>query len=190
MPNQVSAYAIYNGATNTFLGSNAPLIALNCTDFAAFTPIFGYLKRKIEMGVAGGTIIEYSPTFDANDPEIDANTLRGVFIQQNEGLIMIDAVSVQNVVDTCDGCCGTTNTVTRYYTSGIPTNAPFTSPTTSTYTVTRTDAGTPGAIDIFSMDYMDQVVTDPIHVSWASGTSVYRITAFGMPQAVGTDVVT
>lgn len=187
MSQLISAYAIYNGASGVYYGDNPQLISLNCLDFQAFSPKFGYLKRQLSMGVAGGTIIQYSPTFDANDPEIDSNTLQGVFVQQGAGLVMIDAVSAESVVNTCDACCDAgSNAVTRYYTSGVPA---FVSPTTSTYTIARADNGTPAAIDQFSMDYMSQTVTDPIHSSYASGTSYYIITAFGIPYLVGTDTL-
>lgn len=188
MPNQITAYAIYNAATNTYLGNSPQLISLNCTDFAAFTPKAGWLKRKLSMGVAGGTIIEYSPTFSASDPEIDSNTLPGVFVQQNDQLVMLDAASVQAVIDACDGCCDGNSLVPRYFTSGVPT--PFVSPTTSNYTIARTDDGTPRAVDQFSIDYLDQVVLDPVHVSYTSGTSIYLVRCFGRPTPVGTDVVT
>lgn len=184
----ISAYAIYNAGTGTYYGDNPIQIAINCNNIAAFSPRLGYLKRRILMGVAGGSIMEYLPTFDANDPEIDANTLTGVFVQVEEGLVMINAVSVANVINTCDACCDVVNgnIVSRLYASGIPD---FTSPSVSSYTVTRTDDGTPGAIDIFSIDYMEYSVQDPKHVSWVSGTSTYTLYAFGIPTAVGTDVV-
>ena len=76
MPNNISAYALYNGATNDYLGDTLPLVSLDCALFAAWTPRLGYLKRRIEGGVAGGSIIQYLPTFDSNDPAEIALTLQ------------------------------------------------------------------------------------------------------------------
>lgn len=185
----ISAYAIYNAGTGTYYGDNPIQIAINCNLISPFSPRLGYLKRRILMGVAGGSIMEYLPTFDANDPEIDSNTLTGVFVEIEEGLVMINAVSVANVILACDNCCDTANgyIVSPLYASGIPS---FTSPSVNTYTVTRSDNGTPGAVDQFSMDYMEYSVQDPTHTSYTSGTSVYKLYAFGTPTAVGTDVIT
>lgn len=192
MPNLISGYVLYNGATGVYYGDNAQLTAFNVDRFAVFAPRAGWLKRKVAMGAGGGSIFDYIPTFDANDPEIDANTLAGVFIQQDEGLVMVDAEGdtaaekVQTVLDVADACCDGDNTIPREYTSGVPA---FSNPTASNYTITREDDGTPGAIDQFSMDYMDQVVLDPIHVSWITGTSTYSINCFGTPTLVGEDVL-
>ncbi len=185
----ISAYVIYNATNNTYYGDSPQQIAINCNQISAFSPRLGYLKRRILMGVAGGAFFEYLPTFSADDPEIDDNTLTGVFVEVEEGLVMIDAISVANVITTCDNCCDTVNgnIVTPLYASGIPD---FTEPSVNTYTVTRSDNGTPGAVDQFSMDYMEVSVQDPIHVSYSSGTSVYHLFAFGTPTPVGTDVIT
>lgn len=193
MSNLITARVIYNAATGEYYGNDNPIktVPINCLTLSAWSPAFGYLKRKLGMGVAGGTIIIYNPTFAtsaADDPEIALpNTLQGVFIQSEGQLLMIDAVSVQNVVDTCDACCDDSgNSVTPYYGSVIPA---FISPTTQNYVIQRQDDGTPRAIDKFSIDYMEQAVTDPIHRSWGYGYSIYVLNAFGTPTLVGTDVL-
>lgn len=187
MSQLISAYAIYNGTNNTYYGDSPKLVALNCLEFGAFAPRFGYLKRQLSMGTAGGTIIQYTPTFDANDPEIDDNSLQGVFIEQDSELVMVDAVSVVDVVDTCNACCDAGSTeVTRFYGSGVPA---FVSPTATNYTIQRADNGTPAAIDVFSLDYSNQTVLDPVHSSYASGVSTYIINCFGTPQLVGSDTI-
>lgn len=190
MPQLISAYVIYNAATGTYYGDNMPQISINCYDLQAFSPKFGWLKRQLSMGVGGGSIIQYTPTFDSDDPEIFGlpNTLRGVFIQQGGTLVMIDAITSVNVVATCDSCCDSNNAVTQYYTSGVPD---FVSPVSTLYTIQRTDAGTPSAFDLFSMDYMNQSVLDPVFVSRNSGagTTRYSLSSFGTPILVGTDTL-
>lgn len=191
MSNLITARVIYNAATGEYYGDNPPTVAINCLALSAWSPRFGYLKRNLGMGTAGGTIILYNPTFaqDANeDPEISLpNTLQGVFVQSEGQLLMIDAVSVQDVVDTCDACCDAAgNSVTPYYGSVIPA---FISPTTAQYVIQREDDGTPAAIDIFSIDYMEQTVADPIHRSWGYGFSQYVIRCFGTPTLIGSDTL-
>lgn len=187
MSNLVTARAFYNAATGEYFGDNPRTVPINCLALSAWSPSFGYLKRKLGMGAGGGTIILYNPTFDANDPEIDDNSLQGVFIQSEGQLLMIDATSVQEVVDTCDACCDDAgNAVTPYYGSVIPA---FISPTTANYVIQREDDGTPRAIDKFSMDYMEQTVADPIHRSWGYGYSIYVVNCFGTPTLVGTDTL-
>lgn len=188
MAQEISAYVIYNATTGTYYGNNPQQVAINCYDLGAFSPKFGWLKRQLGMGTAGGSIIDYSPTFSATDPEIFGlpNTLRGVFIQQGASLVMIDAVSVANVIATCDACCDGNNAVTQYYTSGVPA---FVTPSTNTYTIQRADAGTPSAFDLFSLDYMNQSVLDPVFLSRTGGNTRYQLSAFGTPVLVGSDIL-
>lgn len=188
----IQGYALYNGTTGTYYGNNPQLVALNVDNFGEFSPRAGWLKRKIAKGVGGGSIFDYIPTFDANDPEIDSNTIRGIFVGQGAGLVMIDTAGVTaaqmmtTFMEIVDNCCDGVTLIPRGYASGVPS---FSNPTTSTYTITREDAGTPGAIDQFSMDYMDQVVNDPVHTAWDGTTSTYQIQCFGTPTLVGSDVL-
>jgi len=192
MATVITGYVLYNATTGTYYGNNPQLVVLNPAEFEAFSPQAGWLKRKIGMGVGGGSVYFYIPTFDPNDPEIDDNTLRGVFVGQGMGLVMIDTAGVTEaqMLATFTGivneCCDGTALVPRGYASGIPA---FSNPTTSTYTITREDDGTPNAIDQFSMDYMDQVVNDPVHTAWDGTTSTYEIQCFGTPTLVGEDVL-
>lgn len=188
----IQGYVLYNAGTGVYYGNSPQLVPINLDMLGEFSPQAGWLKRKVAMGAGGGSIFDYIPTFDANDPEIDDNTLRGLFLAQGAGLVMIDVAGVTEAqmlatfMEIADNCCDGTTLIPRGYASGIPA---FSNPTTTNYTITRTDAGTPAAVDQFSMDYMEQVVADPIHVSWIAGTSTYTVNCFGTPTAVGTDVV-
>jgi hypothetical protein len=187
MSKLITAYVLYNGSTNVPYVANPKQVSLNCLQFAEASPTAAWLKRKLALGVAGGSMLTYGLTFDENDPEIDNNTLSGVAVQQGATLYFIDAVSVANVIATCDACCDAGSTaVTTGYPSGIPD---FVSPTTSTYNIVREDDGTPNAFDRFSIDYMNVSVNDPVFVSRADGETTYQVTAFGTPTLVGEDTL-
>ncbi len=192
MSNILTGYVLYSAGTGVYYGNNPQLVALNPQLFGDFSPAAGWLKRKIAMGVGGGSIYDYIPTFDANDPEIDANTLRGVFISQGAGLLMIDTAGVTaaqmltTFTEIVANCCDGATAIPRGYNSGIPA---FSNPEAANYTITRQDAGTPSAVDQFSIDYMEQSVLDPVHLSWVAGTSTYTVNAFGTPTLVGNDIL-
>lgn len=182
--NIVSAYALFNASTGTYLGDDPQLVQINCKNLAAYSPRQVWLKRRLMQG--NGTIIQYLPTFDASDPEIDANTIQGWMVQVGEEIIMLDAASAAAITDKCNACCDDVpQTVTRYYTSGVPD---FDPDTLATYTITRTDDGSPFAVQEAAYAYLGQYVT-MVHTSHSSGTSVYTVTAFRIPTAIGSDVV-
>jgi hypothetical protein len=182
--NTVSAYGLYNLSTGTYLGDNPPLVQIHTNSLEAYSPRRVWLKRRVMPG--NGTIIQYLPTFDADDPEINSNTLQGWAVQVKNEIIMIDAVSLQAIVNAINACCGETPiTIARFYTSGVPA---FSGPTLASYNITRTDDGTPYAINRAALDYLGQYITIT-HLSHVSGTSVYRVQNYTQPIPVGSDVV-
>lgn len=184
MSKLITASVIFNGTTGVFY-PNGETISLNCLQFAEASPKKAWLKRTNALGVAGGSMVTYLLSFDENDPEFDSNTLQGVAVQQNGALYLIDAVSVDNVLQTCDACCDAGSTsVTPFYTSGIP---PFSIPVVQEFDIVREDDGTPDAFNRFSIDYMDYSISDPVIKSRVDGETTYTVFSFGQPVLVGDD---
>lgn len=183
--NTISAYGLFNLATGVYLGDQSPIVQINNYKLEAYSPRQVWLKRRIMPG--NGTIIQYLPTYDANDPEIDSNTLQGWAVQIEEEIIMIDAVNLQAILNAVNACCDDTPvTIGRFYTSGVPV---FSGPAVSSYNISRTDDGTPYAVSRAAWDYLGQYISI-VHLSYASGTSVYRVQNFTEPIPVGSDEVT
>lgn len=186
----IQAYALYNAGTNTPYDVVPQLVSLNCARFGEGSPKEAFLKRRLAYSVSGGSTILYSITFDANDPEIDDNTLNGVTVQQDGLTVFIDAESAEAVLETCNACCDATSyIVPRYYSSGVVPK--FVVPTAAQHTITRVDSGTPAAVDKFSLDYLTQTVGDVLHTSWVSntGVSTYKIYTIGTPTVLSGDTL-
>ena len=183
----VSAYAIFDGTTSTYVGDENATVQINCERVQAFSPRPVWLKRFQAPGQ--GMYILYELTFDANDPEIDDNTLQGFWVNQDGKDVMIDAADATAFTTACDACCDDQPiTVTRYYTSGIPS---YTVPTLSTYCIERENDGSARAHEDVSLAYLTQYVGNVIAISHDTGTGVsqYQVEAFSEPTAIGDDTV-
>jgi hypothetical protein len=184
-----TAYVIYNGTSGTYEGGNKT-ITINCDRLRAYSPRPVWLKRRLMPG--DGTVIQYLLSFDDNDPEVDINSIRGFFIENDGQDTMIDIPSVQALVDACNcpNCDSPNgNVIARLYTSGIQ---PFVSPTLNTICITRLDDGSGYAHDKAVMDYTGRYIGTMRMKSNNSGTSIYEMkTFYSLSQItpVGADVL-
>jgi hypothetical protein len=181
----VSAYAIYNGTTSTYVGDDNATVQINCERVQAFSPRPVWLKRNLAPGQ--GVYVLYTPTFDGNDPEIDDNTLQGFWVEVDGKDVMIDAATANAFVEACDACCDDAPiTVTRFYTSGIPD---FDTPTTTIYCIERDDNGSVAAHEAVSTDYLTQYVGNVLLTSADGTTSEYQVVSYTVPSPIGTDTI-
>lgn len=191
MSKLVSAYVIYDGTNNHYVGDQNTTIVINCERLNAFSPRKVWLKRFLAPG--DGTTTIYEPTFDATDIDIDSNTVIGYWVEQDGKDVILDIADPatgqpDNLQVACDACCDSTPTiVTRRYTSGIPTFAPL---TIGTYCIFRIDDGDTPAHEQIALDYLTQIVGPVLMRSHISNTSHYTVQAFRAPKAFGSDTIT
>jgi hypothetical protein len=187
-----TAYVLYNGTSGSYVGDQNIQININCDRMRAYSPRPVWLKRRLMPG--DGTQIQYLPTFNATDPEIDSNTLVGFAIEVDGQDTIIDIVTWQALITACncpDCVDGFGNLVTRLYTYGVPA---FTTPTALFYCVTRADDGSLYAHSRVATDYTTSMIGNVQVVSNISGVSIYRIQSYYtisqlLALAVGTDVI-
>lgn len=193
MPNLVNAYVLYNATTNIYVGNDVPAItvSINCERLQAYSPRPCWLLRMLAPG--DGTVILYEPTFNpSSDQVLDANTLQGMFIIQDDQSIIIDVTTVAAFQAACDACCGTVPTIIANNYGGNPT--PFTTLTLNTFCIFRSDSGSAGDHDAFADDYVGNFVGIAQLRSNFSGLSHYTIqTYYSQAQftalLVGSDVL-
>lgn len=177
MPKLVNAYVLYNGTTGIYVGNDIPAvtISINCERLQAFSPRPVWLKRMLAPG--DGTVILYEPTFNPTSDELlDANTLVGMWIEQDQQDVMIDVTTVAAFQAACDACCGTVPTIIANTYGGNPT--PFTPLTTNTFCIYRFDSGSAGDHNNFADDYVGQYIGTAVMRSNFSNVSHYTITTF------------
>lgn len=172
------ATAIYTKGQYVFNDPNNS-IDINAAELQAFTPRNCWLLRTI---VPGTNRIEYNITFSPSSADLaDANTIVGLYIEQDGQGVMIDCISITQFNAVANG----TGTIQARY-GAAPA---FTSPTTSYWCVTRSDDGSGAAHNDVVMDYVGQYIGNVRLKSNISGTSVYTFQAYGTVTAIGTDSV-
>jgi len=155
-------------------------IGANISKLQAFSPRPCWVKRQI---VAGQNQVQTLLTFDVSSADqLDPNLLQGVYIEISGQGVVVDCISIDNFITAADGL----GTITRRYASGIPA---FVSPTPSCYTISRLDDASGYAHDTVVMDYIGQYAGNVIFYSHITGTSIYKVTAYGTPIAIKGDVV-
>lgn len=147
-------------------------ISLNADRVQAFTPRNAWIKRYL---VPGQNQIQYLLTFEPTSADIaDPNTLSGVYIEQDGKSVVIDCISVANLVAALNG----TGSYTQQYTSGVPL---FVSPTAVAYCLVRVDDGSGYAHAKVETDYVTSYVGNIIRRSWFSGVSHYSLNSYIVP---------
>lgn len=175
MPNLVNAYVIYNGTTGIFVGDQGVTISINCERLQAFSPRPVWLKRFLAPG--DGTVILYEPTFNPSSEEVlDANTLVGMWIEQDGQDVMVDVTTIAAFQAACDACCGTVPAIiANNYGGNTPDFAPL---TLNTICITHLDGGSAGDHDAFAALYVTRYVGRAILRSSFSGVSKYTLTTY------------
>lgn len=148
-------------------------ISLNADRVQAFTPRNAWLKRYL---VPGQNQIQYLITFEPTSAEVaDPNTLTGVYIEQDGKGVMIDCISVANLVAALNGTGSYTQ---QYPNASIPL---FASPTTTAYCLVRVDDGSGYAHAKVETDYVTNYYGNIIRRSFFSGVSHYTLNSFTVP---------
>lgn len=172
------ATAIYKNGQYVF---NDPQneIDLNSAKIDGYSPRPVWLLRTIIPGV---NQVQYLPTFGPSSEELaDANTIAGLWVEQDGKGVMIDCISVDNF-NTIANAGGA---LQRRY-GAAPA---FTSPTPSYWCITRADNGTGAAHDKVVMDYVGSYIGNVRLKTNTSGISIYEVQAYGTLKALGTDSV-
>src|ERR1700743_24107 len=172
----INAWVIYDGTTNTYVGSEGIQISINCERLQAYSPRPVWLKRTLSPG--DGTTIIYEPTFAPTSIELlDVNTIPGFWIEQDGKDTMVDATTIAAFQATCDACCGSVpSVVPNIYGGNAPT---FTPVTLNTFCVFRLDDGGVNSISQFSLDYQNQILGGTVlHKSHITGVSHYQCQSF------------
>jgi hypothetical protein len=170
-----TAYVVYDGTSGTYEGG-LKTISINCDRLRAYSPRVAWLKRRLMPG--DGTQIQYLPTFETNDPEVDINSIRCFAIEVDGQDTFIDIASMDALTNACN-CpdCNSPNgnVITRLYTSGIPQFVP---PTLNTFCLTRLDDGSLYAHRKVTMDYTGRYIGNMTMTSHNSNTSIYTFQSF------------
>jgi len=173
-----SATAIYKNGQYVFNDPNNT-IDLNAVKIDAFAPRNAWLLRTI---VPGTNQVQYLLTFGPSSEELaDANTIQGLWVEQDGKGILIDCISLDNFNVVANG----TGTIQRRY-GAAPA---FATPTPNFWCITRADDGTGAAHDKVVMDYVGFYIGNIRLKTNVSGVSVYEVQAYGTLPALGTDSV-
>ncbi len=181
MPNQVIANVLYNVTSATPLMGLDVTATINCAELASFSPRKVWITTQIAPG--DGTALIYVITSD--EPTDLTNAIQGYMVVQGSQTIVIDAID-GGLEDACDACCDGDNSVTPYYTSGVPA---FTVPTTTAYCIERTDAGDASAFENFNLAYLTQILNGGTVSSRTTGVTSYDVVSYTVPIAIGSDTV-
>ncbi len=174
----VKATAIWRNSRFVFNDPNN-VIDLNSPKIDGFSPRNAWLLRYL---VPGQNQVQYLITFAPSSEQIaDANTIQGLWVEQDGQGVMIDCISIDNF-NTILNAGG--NLQRRYGASPA-----FTSPSATGWCVTRSDDGSTSAHSQVVTDYVGQYVGNVRLQSNLSGVSVYRFLAYGTPKAIGSDVL-
>lgn len=154
-------------------------IAINAPKIDGFSPRNVWLLRQI---LPGQNQIQYLLTFDPTSEELlDANTLQGIYVEQDGEGVMIDCISMDDFITVANG----TGAITPRYGSAQA----FTGPSTGIWCITRTDDGSTSAHSTVCTDYVGQYVGNIRLKSNITGVSVYVMTAYGTPKAMKSDSI-
>lgn len=119
---------------------------------------------------------------------LPGGSLQGVWLEFANGTgMVIDALSVEDVVTACNACCGTTTSVPPRYGGLIPVPFPLVA---STYTFTRVDDGGWYAYNKASLDYWPGWITNTfsrISHDDTTGVTTYSFSAYREPVWIDTD---
>lgn len=168
----LAVVALYKAPHFVAYDTNENQISLNADQIQAFTPRPAWIKRYL---VPGQNQIQILLTFEPTSAEVaDPNTLTGVYVEQNGLGVVVDCISVANLVAALNG--------TGSYTQQYPGTPPvFVSPTATGYCLVRADDGSGYAHDKVISDYVTQYVGNIVMRSHFSGITHYSLSSFVPP---------
>lgn len=171
----LAVYALYKAPHFVAYDVNENQISLNADRIGAFTPRPCWIKRYL---VPGQNQIQVLLTFEPTSAEVaDPNTLFGIYVEQDGLGVVVDCISVANLVGALNGT-GSYTTLYTGQTGGVPI---FVSPTTTAYCLVRADDGSGYAHAKVETDYVLQYYGNIIRRSYFSGVSHYTLNSFIPP---------
>lgn len=168
----LAVVALYKAPHFVGYDINENQISLNADRIQALTPRPAYIKRYL---VPGQNQIQYLLTFEPTSAEVaDPNTLTGVYVEQDGIGVVVDCISIANLVGALNG----TGSYTQLYTTGVPL---FVSPTATVYCLSRVDDGSGFAHSKVISDYVTQYVGNITMRSHVSNVSHYNMSSYTVP---------
>lgn len=156
-------------------------IDLNAYKIDAFSPRNVWLLRYL---VPGTNQVQYLLTFQPTSADLaDANTIVGIYVEQDGKGVMIDCISIDNFNLAANG---TNANLQRRY-GAAPA---FTTPTATWWCITRADDGSGFAHDRVVTDYIGQYYGNVRLKTNTSGVSTYTFLSYGTVIPIGTDSAT
>lgn len=168
----LAVVALYKAPHFVGFDVNQNQISLNSMLVGPFTPRAVWIKRYL---VPGQNQIQYLLTFEPTSADLlDPNILSGVYVEENGMGVVVDCISVSNLVAALNNGTG----YTQQYTTGVPL---FTSPTATAYCLVRVDDGSGYAHAKVETDYVTSYTGNIIRRSYFSGVSHYTLNSFIVP---------
>lgn len=133
----------------------------------------------------GGCLGNYNLLLNQPNP-YPLNTLTGVYVDlPGDVSVVLDAASVQNITDICNGCCGSVAMVTPNYNGIFPA---VEEPVPGAIVFTRTDLGDWYALNRAQLQYGPQAITGTFNrIDYTAGVSTYKYSTYGIPVLVDGD---
>lgn len=165
--------------------------AIACDQLTGGTPRNAWLTPVPGCASPSGYSLSLSyPGYPQPNGPLPAGTLLGVWLEFLDGTgMVVDAISVQAIIDACNGCCGGTGAVQARYNGTIPVPPPL---VLRTYTISRIDQGSDYSYDRMQLDYWPDYASGSfmkISHDAATGVTVYSFQAYTPPILIGADVL-
>jgi hypothetical protein len=164
-----------------FVGENQTVYSFPCEKIGNGTPRDGWLIRS-EYCCGMPTTYQLSLT----DPK-NGSAIRGVWIEFDGNGVLIDAESVDLVVDNCNGCCGAAPLIESRYNNKYPEASAYEQ--AASYTITRADDGGVVAQQKFRLDYLNEYIEGTLTHVRNGNNSEYTFKAYKDPRKKGTDTI-
>lgn len=166
-----------------FLGDVVTQFNFTCDLITNSTPRQGWLVPT--EGCCGNPVF-YSLTL--TDPK-RTDAIAGVWIEFDNNGVLIDAETVAEVVDKCNGCCGDAPAIDARYDGKFPMIGKDVKQAT-TYQITRADDGSAQAEQRMRLAYLGEYIEGTFaKVSATGASSVYSFKAYKDPRPKGADVI-
>lgn len=165
--------------------------AIQCDQITGASPRNAWLTPVPGCPSPSGYALNLSyPGFPQPSGPLPAGTLLGVWLEFLDGTgMVVDAISVQAIVDACNGCCGGTGAVQPRYNGNIPVPPPLVA---RTYTISRIDQGSDYSYDRMQLDYWPGYISgtfNKISHNTTTGVTVYSFEAYTPPILIGADIL-
>jgi hypothetical protein len=175
----ILAKAVVLYENEEFIGECQKEVVINCDQIVG-TPKLAWFDRKYD-GYTIGSV-------DFEDPKSE-NALRGVWIVVAGIGMLLNADSVDEIIEACNSCCGDTPSIPAKY-DPIPA---FSQGVPATYTITTADYGDGSAFQDFNLKYMKYIIGGTLlrtGYNASTGISTYTFQSYTDPVPQVADQIT